>query len=325
MKDDLISVIVPIYKVERYLEECVASIRNQSYQNLEIILVDDGSPDNCGRMCDKFAAEDSRITVIHKKNGGLSDARNAGIEQAHGAYFAFVDSDDWISPSMIENLYNSLKSQNAQIALCAIEQVDDATGKHTRFDDGDSDKSVSRMEAQLRYFEDYQKAALYTVAWNKLYSRTLFEKERYPKGAVREDEFITYKLLYQANGIAYTAQTGYYYRTREESIMNQFGRKQFFLFDAYLSKMDFYERVKEPGLWNRILKKYMRMIPQYTQWQKESGEKSLENLVILYRDELKKKVKNSRMTMEYGVKVEYSIYDFAPQIYYFLWKCKNRN
>lgn len=325
MEKDLISVIVPIYKVERYLKDCVDSIRNQTYKNLEIILVDDGSPDNCGAMCEGFASEDPRIIVIHKENGGLSDARNAGIEKGRGSYLAFVDSDDWTAPTMIADLYHAMKKQNAEIALCAIEQVDDATGKHTRYDDGKQDKRVSRMDAQLRYFEDYQKAALYTVAWNKLYSRNLFQKERYPKGAIREDEFVTYKLLYQAKGIAYSAQTGYYYRTREESIMDQFGKKQFFLFDAYLSKLEFYEKVKEQELWNRILKKYMRMIPQYAQWQRESGDQALKDLVILYRDRLKSKAKNSRMSMDYKVKVEYIIYDFAPQIYFFLWKSKNRN
>ena len=116
MKNETISVIVPVYKVEPYLRECVDSIINQTYKNLEIILVDDGSPDNCGAICDEYAAKDSRVRVIHKENGGVSSARNAGIEAATGDYIGFVDSDDWIEPDMYENLLESLQRENAEIA-----------------------------------------------------------------------------------------------------------------------------------------------------------------------------------------------------------------
>ena len=114
---ELISVIIPIYNVEAYLDECIASVIAQTYSNLEIILVDDGSPDNCPQMCDEWAAKDSRIRVIHKENGGLSDARNAGIDIATGEYIAFVDSDDWIVPEMYEKMLAALKTENA--ATCA--------------------------------------------------------------------------------------------------------------------------------------------------------------------------------------------------------------
>ena len=113
-----ISVIVPIYKLEQYLEECVDSLIEQTYKNIEIILVDDGSPDNCGAICDRYAEQDDRIQVIHKKNGGLSDARNAGLDIASGEYVLFIDSDDNVSVDMVEELYGAIKKQNADISVC---------------------------------------------------------------------------------------------------------------------------------------------------------------------------------------------------------------
>ncbi len=121
--EDLITVIVPVFKVEKYLEKCVKSICCQTYKNLEIILVDDGSPDNCGKMCDKYAKSDKRIKVIHKENGGLSDARNAGIKMATGKYIAFVDSDDYVSNDYIEYMYKILKKENTKISICELQIV----------------------------------------------------------------------------------------------------------------------------------------------------------------------------------------------------------
>ena len=118
--NELISIIIPIYKVEEYLDECISSVINQTYTKLEIILVDDGSPDSCPKMCDDWAKKDSRIRVIHKTNGGLSDARNAGIEVATGEYIAFVDSDDYIKPDMIAKLYAALCKEEADISACGI-------------------------------------------------------------------------------------------------------------------------------------------------------------------------------------------------------------
>ena len=125
MKNLLVSVIVPIYNVEKYLRKCVDSILNQTYKNLEIILVDDGSPDNCGNICDEYALSDSRIRIIHKKNGGLSDARNAGLDIARGNYILFVDSDDYIDETMVEKLYEALEKEKAEMSLCSFVYVND--------------------------------------------------------------------------------------------------------------------------------------------------------------------------------------------------------
>lgn len=126
--EPLISVIVPIYNVKAYLDRCVESLRGQSYKDLEILLVDDGSTDGCGKVCDRYAAQDPRITVIHKKNGGLSDARNAALDVAQGEYYAFVDGDDWVSPYYVENLHRALRKADADMAVSCFEEVFEGRG-----------------------------------------------------------------------------------------------------------------------------------------------------------------------------------------------------
>ena len=210
---DCISVIVPIYQVEAYLEECIASIVAQTHRNLEIILVDDGSPDNCGAICDSWAKKDSRIRVIHKANGGISDARNAGIEAATGDYIAFVDSDDWIQPDMYEKLLAALLRENADICSCNIlscyptHQIAWGSEAYTV---GDSEKILSML---------YQDTMYPVSALNKLYRRSLWNDIRFPKGKICEDAFTTYLLADKAETIVLIPEALYCYRIRENSIM----------------------------------------------------------------------------------------------------------
>ena len=167
-KNIRISVVVPIYKVEKYIHKCIQSILAQTYKNLEIILVDDGSPDRCGAICDSYAKEDPRIKVIHKQNGGLSDARNAGIDAAEGGFIGFVDSDDYIAPQMYEQLIKQLVKYNADIAVCKSISVKE--NQEAVFTDSDT----------VRVYEDNAARAMiydndFTVnAWNKLYRSKLF-------------------------------------------------------------------------------------------------------------------------------------------------------
>lgn len=194
-----ISVIVPIYKVEAYLERCVRSLCHQTYTNLEIILVDDGSPDNSGKMCDEMALQDSRIRVIHKKNGGLSDARNVGIEQSTGDYIAFIDSDDWYDPTMLEILYNLCENHDAQIAECSYRSI-----YHDRVH-AETDCSGALMEmTPVQAIEsnlDWKYCK--PVAWNKLYRRDVVGEVRYPVGKLHEDEFTTHLFYLAAEKIMY--------------------------------------------------------------------------------------------------------------------------
>lgn len=212
---ELISVVVPVYGVEKELEQCVRSIQRQTYTHLEIILVDDGSPDRCGEICDALAREDSRIRVIHKPNGGLSDARNAGIDAAEGAYILFVDSDDWIDPLMVEVLHRLCQTQHVSIAECSFRNVlADTIREETRCT-GEiiTATPVQAIESNLRW------QWFKTVVWNKLYRRDTIGDIRFPKGKVHEDEFTTHRFYLAAQGIAYVDMSFYNYnKTRGGSI-----------------------------------------------------------------------------------------------------------
>ena len=217
-KEELISVIVPVYKVEKYLKRCVESIVNQTYRNLEIILVDDGSPDRCGEMCEQFAHEDDRIKVIHKENGGLSDARNAGLEIYKGSYVVFVDSDDWLDADMIEILYKTLKKNKADIAECSYRNyfcdcIKEETECNAEIVVGNSEFALESM-LDWKYFKPN--------AWNKLYKRSVIADIRYPKGKLHEDEFTTYKYIYNAERLVYVDVSKYNYdRRRTDSITGE--------------------------------------------------------------------------------------------------------
>lgn len=191
-----ITIIVPVYDVEKYINRCVDSILNQTFTDFECILVDDGSPDNCGKICDEYAKKDKRIKVIHKPNGGLSDARNAGIDIAMGEYLSFIDSDDWIHPQMLEILYEGIKKSNVLLSVCAYEEIKNE--RETYFKK--IEKPIFEIKNGMSFLTENNVTAV--VAWNKLYHRELFNDIRYPLGKWHEDEFTTYKLLYKAVNIA---------------------------------------------------------------------------------------------------------------------------
>lgn len=225
----LISVIVPIFKVEKYLPECIESLLAQSYNNLELILVDDGSPDNCPAICDNYAKQDKRIKVIHKKNGGLSDARNAGIDIATGDYICFVDSDDYVARDYIKKLYDAICSNDADMAVCGYEYV---------FDDG-SKETDEKPEAELLTEDEYW-SKVYTsmfttfvVAWNKLCKAEIFKTLRYTKGKINEDQIILHDILRQCQKIVIIEDLLYFYRKREGSIMGKEREKKILSDDAF--------------------------------------------------------------------------------------------
>ncbi len=216
----LISVIIPIYKVEYYIHKCIDSVLNQSYKNLEIILVDKGPPDRCGGICDEYAMVDNRIKVIHKENGGLSDARNVGIESATGSYITLIDGDDWIHNKYIEKLYKLIKIKNADIAVCNF--IKTYTENVPQVEDEIIICEFSNIEALKQLTDKYYIQMV--VAWGKLYKKELFEHIRYPLGKTHEDEFTTHKLLFKASKIVFTTEPLLYYRQRKDSIMG--GRVQ---------------------------------------------------------------------------------------------------
>lgn len=213
--EDLISVIVPVYKVEKYLNKCIESIVNQTYKNLEIILVDDGSPDECGKICDNYAQKDMRIKVIHKENGGLSDARNAGINISNGKYISFIDSDDYIDLEYLELLYKTIKKDKSDMAISSHKVI---------YENGTILEKATKEESILEP-KEVLKRILYDdgidlSAWAKLYKIELFEEIRYPKGRLFEDAATTYKLVDKCKKISIISKSTYNYIIRGNSITN---------------------------------------------------------------------------------------------------------
>lgn len=209
-----ISIIVPVYKVEKYIHKCIDSILAQTFTDFELILVDDGSPDNCGKICDEYAKKDKRIKVIHKKNGGLSDARNAGLEVAIGDYIGFVDSDDYIEHDMYEILYNICVNHNCEIASCS--SIIHYSNK-TIVNGGHGLKLYDKEEAMKTMLE----GKLYDeVVWVKLFKRELFKYIRFPAGKIYEDTAVTYKLIDKSNRVGCIGEAKYNYIKRDGSVMD---------------------------------------------------------------------------------------------------------
>lgn len=217
-KSDLISVIVPVYNMEQYLERCINSIKKQSYSNLEIILVDDGSTDHSADMCDTYAQEDQRIKVIHKVNGGLSDARNAGLAIATGTYIGYVDSDDWIEPQMYQKMYEACIENEAQVAVCRYAKVySDETIRG-----GNHKTTVFERDSILKvYLSDNSDYIVYNSVWSKLFAREIIVGEIFPVGKNSEDIMYTTRAFCKVTKAVYVDECLYnYVLDREGSIMN---------------------------------------------------------------------------------------------------------
>ncbi|MBQ3396194.1 MAG: glycosyltransferase, partial [Synergistaceae bacterium] len=239
----LISVIVPVYKVEKYLNRCINSIVNQTYWNLEIILVDDGSPDNCPLICDEWSKKDKRIRVLHKRNGGLSSARNAGLDIAKGEYISFIDSDDFILPEMFEELYRLMIENDADLGMSGYLYVDenglpvqdtryiyvDKDGLPIQNKNNTKDEVVDVFSGEealrdfitlnLRVSHDMYRGVCYIVAWNKLYKSHIFRNLRFFYQSPCEDDAAVHHILGECRRLAATNRKLYMYTQREDSIM----------------------------------------------------------------------------------------------------------
>lgn len=242
MTTPLISVIVPVYRVEEYLERCVKSILSQTYKNLEVILVDDGSPDQCPAICDACAEKDARVKVIHQENKGLSGARNAGIDAASGEYLAFVDSDDYVSPHFIEELYQLLQDTGCAIGQCRFSYVKG----DGLVEEGDSAFCIYRGESLMeQLYGPEEKATCFVVAWNKLYRAELFKETgiRYPEGRIHEDEATTYRLFHEAKKLAFLDRELYgYYTENGGSITSVFSAKRLQWLTAHEERIAFFKK-----------------------------------------------------------------------------------
>lgn len=237
--NELITVIIPVYNVEKYLNKCMESVVNQTYKSLEILLIDDGAKDSSGFMCDSWAERDSRIKVIHKENGGLSSARNCGLDQAHGNYIMFVDSDDFMSEDIVSILYEDIKRTKADIAICdAMHIFEDYK---VVFDTGKETRTYTSIEAIQEMW--YQKSFL-PSAWGKLYKLELFQNIRFTENRLYEDIDIMHELFWKAETIIYRNDKLYGYVHRDESITTQkFSERDLDIFIISDKMLEFADKV----------------------------------------------------------------------------------
>ena len=239
MERELISVIIPVYRVEKYLDKCVNSVLEQTYRDLEIILVDDGSPDSCPALCDALAARDSRVRVIHRANGGLSAARNTGLDAAGGVYVGFVDSDDYIAPDMYEKLHAALTRTHADLGICACRWVDES-GSPVR-DLPPLPAETLDANGMFARLEGASGRGQYVTAWNRLYRRELFEDLRFREGKLYEDEFLCPLLLARCAAVTVIPEELYFYVQRTGSIMNDAVTiRRLDAVEAFMQWYDFY-------------------------------------------------------------------------------------
>lgn len=236
--NELISIIVPVYKAEKYLDVCVSSLRAQEHSNLEIILVDDGSPDNCGVMCDVYAQQDERIRVIHQPNRGVSAARNAGIAAARGTYIGFADADDWLEPGMYTRLYTWIKREQVSIVACGWKVHDERTGGSYV----DRSFPPMRLHGEDAMYYALKATHFEGALWNKLFHADLFKKE----GALRLDErihvgedlLLVCQCICQADGLYYCSEPLYHYRIHTQSATQNFSEKRCSILPAFAVIMD---------------------------------------------------------------------------------------
>lgn len=312
-KNDLISIIIPIYNVEKYIHKCLDSICNQTYQNIEIILVEDGSPDNCGKICDEYAQKDKRIIVIHKENGGLSSARNAGLDIAKGEYISFIDSDDFIALDFIEKLYLLCINNNVDIAECNFLRFENDILKDKTISDIEI---YTPLEMQNRIYSDFNMRTI--IVWNKLYKRYIYENMRFPIGKINEDEFCTYKAFYNCKSkIAVTNEKLYFYRYSPNSIMGKnFNLKRLDILEAYEERKEFYKNNKEVELYIKTLKSYsytLEIIYELVRINIENPE--------IYLHQIYNKAKENYLEIKkykgevYRLKLRNLIFIYCPFIY----------
>lgn len=229
-KKELVSVIIPIYNVEEYLPDCIQSVLKQSYRNLEIILIDDGSTDKSGLICDEFAQQDNRVIVIHQENCGISQVRNRGVKEARGNYLFWVDSDDYVAENIIEKLYYNLVQQDVDMSICNYTQGSER--EHQFENDKETEKFEvfdSKKGLELIYKNPHY-SFIMAASWAKLIKKSLYEGLEYPDGKIFEDIYMSHKLISKCKKIAYTNKTMYYYYQWPESIL---GKK------LYIEKLDY--------------------------------------------------------------------------------------
>lgn len=285
MNSDLISVIIPVYNAEQFLERAVRSVLDNTYSNLEIILVDDGSPDRSGEICDRLAGQDSRIKVIHQKNQGTAAARNAALAVAKGRYIAFADNDDFIHREFYECMLTAMEQTDADVVVCELTR----DMPLEQFEKQDGKAVVAQKVDKVTFIEDtYEKDwTRNTAPWNKLYKRELFDEVRFPVGKGYEDAYTTWRLIWQANTIAHLNVPLYYWYQNEESYSSKKNnpRKLFFREEAIREQAVFYTARRAEGYAKAAENAqyfYMKQI-QLMVWDLQTGYVDSEETTKVYK------------------------------------------
>lgn len=320
MADEKVSVIVPVYNVEKYLRRCLDSIINQTYQNLEIILVDDGSPDNCGAICDEYAVKDQRVRVIHQENGGLSAARNAGLDCISGEYIVFVDSDDWISEIMIESLLERCLAENADLAICDVAVYDNEKGVKPH-ESPITDATLSQAELVQKMTEN--QAWHYIIACNKLYRRDIFLTLRFPNGFIHEDAAVAHRIAGECQTIVTVAKELYFYRQNPASITGSaFSISRTDNLSALSDRIQYAYHKKWSNMWNETASRYVySFFDLYFRFENSRG-----NTVYFNRMEASLRTALPYLIQSNMVSIRHKLYllliRINPSIYYLLRKSK---
>mgnify|MGYP004636798191 CR=1 FL=1 len=328
---ELISIIVPVYNVEKYLERCIKSIIGQTYKNIEIILVDDGSKDNSAKICDDFMKKDNRIKVIHKKNGGLSDARNAGIEISKGEYIGFIDSDDYIEKDMFETLYNLCKENNAEISMVSYYEY--YNGKLIAVRRSEKVEKFDKISALKELLIDTK---IQSHACTKLFKKELFEGMKFPINKSFEDIATTLKLFEKANYVALLEEPKYFYIRRDDSITGKRIYKtykdyldviydKFFYLDGKYPEIDVYNAYNFiiNMIWVYTIIVAFDLDDVYKEFEKKYP--LLEELINKYGTQLTEKLDNYNKAVLYLMLLDKEISKPAVKVLYKTYKEKRNN
>ena len=314
-----VSIIVPVYNVEEYFEECIQSIISQTYTNIEIILVDDGSTDGSGRMCDEYAKQDPRIVVVHKENGGLSSARNAGLDVATGEYIQFIDSDDYIAPIMTEDLMQAVIVNQAHMAIGGVATFYYENGARIeRYHNMQTNQSVvsgkdilCNISSESHFMYDLPTV----IVCNKLFHKQLFENIRFPIGQISEDNYVIHRLYVPQSTIAIVNKPHYYYRQRFGSIIHDESKRIKNQIDTTLAIADRARYYYEKGLHKESLHFYhmalFGYVNSYYVYKQTKREKSgFKKLKKMYKELLQGYNKRKDGLKKY--KIELSVFAFSP-------------
>lgn len=302
-----VSIVVPVYKVEEYLKRCVDSILNQTFTDYELILVDDGSPDNCPKICDELAEKHSQIYVIHQKNGGLSAARNSGIEWAlknsESEWITFIDSDDWIHPQYLESMLNANLRNNTQVCMgqfCFTE-------KYTLSTEKNPDNNIKCVRTEDAFTDETLDP---NSACARLYKKSLFREIRYPVGKLHEDRFTTYKVLFEFEQVSVVLYPLYYYFVNDEGIVrSSWSPRKLDNVEACENQLDFFKKIKNDEMYKYILGDYIHLILFNLRAIKGKSEfSSYENRL---RKKLKKTLKAHKKLLNLSFSKDFNTYKYA--------------